>query len=100
MALANAPPSATLVPARPEGTSSASTPITTLVAARPEGTLSVGLPNGNSTATTSATGANPSATPAPISDGFSSIALEAAINGGVTKANTPTFNNTLGLDIE
>ncbi|KAF8604537.1 acid protease [Ceratobasidium sp. AG-I] len=44
---------------------------------------------GNSTV---ATGSN--------KDGFSKTNLDAAINGGVTKANTPTSANSIGLDNE
>lgn len=32
--------------------------------------------------------------------GFSEVALAAALNGGLTTANTPTTDNSLGLDIE
>ncbi|KLO12797.1 acid protease [Schizopora paradoxa] len=32
--------------------------------------------------------------------GFSDLDLEAALNGGLTAADNPTFGNTLGLDIE
>ena len=93
MAIANAPPSTTLVPARPEGT-----PITTIVAARPEGTPAVGAPaDGNSTTEDPTIGIP---TGAPASEGFSPVALDAALNGGLTPAKAPTFDNTLGLDIE
>jgi len=34
------------------------------------------------------------------SEGFSSLSLEAAINGGLTVADQPTDDNSLGLDIE
>jgi hypothetical protein len=101
MALASAPPTTTLVPARPDDSAQPS-PVTTLIVARPEGT-EVPTPDNstdtNSTTTLSVPAANPTATP-DNSEGFSTIALEAALSGGLTPAKAPKFNNTIGLDIE
>ncbi|KZT73103.1 aspartic peptidase A1 [Daedalea quercina L-15889] len=54
----------------------------------------------NSTDTGSSSTAGNSSSSATTADGFPEIDLEAQTNGGLTVANTPTANNTLGLDIE
>lgn len=66
--------------------------------------------NGTTTATatssaatstvTSSVGAGNGTAVGSNKDGFSKVDLDAAINGGVTKAGTPTANNSIGLDNE
>ena len=51
-------------------------------------------------ATPTAGAGNSTTTVGSNKDGFSNVDLAAAINGGVTKANTPTAANTIGLDNE
>ncbi|QRV75503.1 aspartyl protease [Ceratobasidium sp. AG-Ba] len=53
-----------------------------------------------STATAGAGAGNGTSTVGSNADGFSQVDLNAAIQGGVTKAGTPTANNSIGLDNE
>jgi len=58
-----------------------------------------GTGTGTSNGTTSSQGAGNVAA-SDNSEGFSSLSLEAAINGGLTAADQPTADDSLGLDIE
>jgi len=61
---------------------------------------STGTASGNGTATGTGTTSGNSTTTSGSSTGVSQIDIQAAQNGGLTLANPPTANDSLGLDIE